>query len=78
MENIEKRGRKYEQRITEVYLKKIEKSYFDFFKSQPNLKILVINSNNIDFVNNQTDYNKIQDIIFSKQYNPGLNRVFCQ
>ncbi|GAB4299478.1 MAG: hypothetical protein Kow0068_23040 [Marinilabiliales bacterium] len=76
LENIEKRGRTYEKEITADYLKKIETGYFEFFKTQPNLKILIIDSSNIDFVNNNNDYKKIMDTIFNNNYSSGMTRVF--
>jgi len=73
--NIAKRGRDYEQKITANYLKKIQDGYFDFFKKHNEMKVLVIDVNNVDFVNKAKDYNKTVDIILNKKYNTGINRV---
>ncbi len=73
--NIEKRGRKYEESITAEYLLKIQESYFEFFKQQTDLKFLIIDTNNIDFVANNSDYNKIVDAIFNTPCKKGMNRV---
>ena len=75
LENIKKRGRNYEQEITADYLLKIQNSYFSFFKQQQNLNFLVIDTNNIDFIENNSDYNKICDVIFNNKYEKGLNRI---
>ena len=37
-------------------------------------RVLIIDTNEIDFVNNENDYQKIVDII-NKPYDPGINRV---
>ena len=50
------------------YLEKIQSGYLDFIKSQQNMRILIIDTNNIDFVNNIEDYNKITDVIMGKEY----------
>jgi deoxyadenosine/deoxycytidine kinase len=73
--NIHKRGRSYELSIEDEYLDKIQDSYFDFFKQQPGaMRILIIDTNEIDFVNNKEDYKKIVAII-NKDYEPGIHRV---
>ena len=48
--NIKKRGRPYEQEIEFNYLNDIQKGYFNFLKSRQDLKILVIDTNDVDFV----------------------------
>jgi len=73
--NIEKRGRNYEKSISREYLKKIEESYFSFFRQNPENKYLVIDINEIDFVGNENHYRKIIDTIFYDEYPTGVNRV---
>ncbi|PLX09822.1 MAG: hypothetical protein C0596_00645 [Marinilabiliales bacterium] len=75
LKNIKLRGRDYEQSITADYLKSIENGYFTFFKQQKNLRILVIDTNSIDFVNNESDYQTIVNTIFNKNYDRGINRI---
>lgn len=75
LENIKKRGRDYEQNISNDYLKSIENGYFSFFKQQENLKILVIDTNNLDFVNNSDDYEMLVNAIFMGKYKNGINRI---
>jgi deoxyadenosine/deoxycytidine kinase len=73
--NISKRGRTYEKNITIDYLQKIQDSYFSFFRQNPDNKYIVIDVNNVDFVANESQYNKIIDVIFSNEYPDGLNKV---
>ena len=75
LQNIKKRGRDYEKSITHEYLENITKSYYDFMKNQSKLKILIIDCNNIDFVNSSNDYTKIKNVIFASDYKPGINRI---
>lgn len=71
--NIHQRGRPYEQGIKDEYLDKIQHGYFEFIKQQMDLRILVIDTNNLDFVNNESDYNKIARLI-ENDYSIGIHR----
>jgi deoxyadenosine/deoxycytidine kinase len=75
LQNIEKRGRNYEKQITKEYLNQIQESYFLFFKQNPDNKYLVIDISNIDFVADNEHYAKIIDIIFTNNYDTGMNKV---
>lgn len=75
IQNIRKRGRSYEEPITEEYLKKIQDNYFLFFKQNPDNKYLIIDINKIDFVEHPEHYSKIIDTIFYNEYPAGLNKV---
>jgi deoxyadenosine/deoxycytidine kinase len=75
LENIKRRGREYEKSITMEYLRKIENSYFSFFKQNPENKYLVLDVNNLDFVSNENHYSKVIDAIFFDDYPVGLNKV---
>lgn len=73
-ENIKIRGRSYEQNIKERYLEKIQEGYFEFMKQQSKLPILIIDTNNIDFVHNEDDYHKVVAVI-DKKHMPGVHRI---
>lgn len=75
IKNIRLRGREYEQEISFEYLKSIENGYFNFFKQQNQMKILVIDTNSIDFVNNEGDYRMLVNTIFEGNYQEGINRI---
>lgn len=75
LQNIIKRGRNYEKTITGEYLKKIQDNYFSFFKQNPENKYLVIDINEMDFVENEGHYNRIIDAVFGGDYPPGINKV---
>ncbi|MCB8964780.1 MAG: deoxynucleoside kinase [Bacteroidales bacterium] len=75
LKNIKKRGRDYEQTITAEYLDNLTQGYFDFIKQHPDYTFLIVDTSNIDFVNNYADYQKLKNIIFDKRYNKGVNRI---
>ncbi|MBN2697720.1 MAG: deoxynucleoside kinase [Bacteroidales bacterium] len=75
LNNIKTRGRPYEQNIQPGYLEEIQKGYFSFFKMRKDLKILVIDTTRIDFVNRKEDYEKIRKVIYEREYNEGLNMI---
>ena len=68
LENIQKRGRLYEQDIQAKYLEDIHKGYLDFIRKQPDMKILVLDISNVDFVKNTEDYKKITKLILNTQF----------
>lgn len=75
LQNIEKRGRNYEKSISAEYLKKIQESYFSFFRQNPENRYLIIDINDIDFVANEKHYTRLIDTIFYDDYPLGINRV---
>ena len=72
-QNIVKRGRSYEQDIENNYLDKIQQGYFEYIRQQLDMRILIIDTNNIDFVENEKDYVKVHDII-NQEYTKGIHR----
>ncbi len=72
--NIHKRGRDYEQQIEDSYLEHLQQNYFDFIKQQTDMRILILDTNNIDFVANQRDYEKILNAI-DQPYDVGIHRL---
>jgi deoxyadenosine/deoxycytidine kinase len=72
--NIEKRGRPYEQQIQFDYLEKIQSGYLDFLRQQTDLRVLLIDTNGIDFVNKASDYDWVKSMVM-KEYPLGMHRV---
>jgi deoxyadenosine/deoxycytidine kinase len=72
--NIRERGRSYELNIQSDYLEKIQHGYLEFFKQQQKMRILIIDTNRLDFVNRKEDYDKILEII-SGEYDSGIHRI---
>ena len=72
--NILKRGRSYEQEIKYDYLEKIQTGYFEFIRQQQDMRILIIDTNDLDFVNREDDYNLMLSLIM-RDYQPGVHRI---
>ena len=60
--NIKLRGRSYEQNISGDYLDAIQERYLTYIRQHPTQRILLLDINNIDFVKNERDYEKIREI----------------
>lgn len=61
--NISKRGRSYEKSIEISYLDKINKGYVEHFKYMQNQRILVIDTQGIDFIESEDNYRKIISLL---------------
>lgn len=75
LENIKKRGRSYEQNIKEEYLENVQNAYFEYFKIQKDIKFLILHTKNIDFVNNENDYETIKKIIFTQSFEKEITTI---
>jgi deoxyguanosine kinase len=56
---IKKRGREFERKFDPVYLESLVKSYNEFFFHYTDTPLLVINTSDIDFVNNEADLDDV-------------------
>ena len=72
MLNIEKRGREYEKLIKKEYLENIQNQYLTHFRKLSDCPILIVDTNNLDFVNNEEDLFRIEEVIF-RDYPIGLH-----
>lgn len=72
--NIILRGRAYEQNIENSYLQRIQEGYFEYLRKLSDMRILIVDTNRLDFVNNRNHYNWIKEVIF-KSYEPGLHTI---
>jgi deoxyguanosine kinase len=66
MENIRNRGRDYEKHITHDYLQDLSDSYNQFFYHYNKAPLMIINSTEIDFVNNPAHLSYIEEQIFDQ------------
>lgn len=72
--NILRRGRSYEQGINKFYLGKIERVYFEYFKQNPQLKVVIININGKNWASDMYAYESLLKV-FEQQYKVGMNYV---
>ena len=75
MANIKKRGRSYEKSINRDYIDSINQIYNEFFFRYKDSPLIIVNTNEIDFVNNENDLNELireikQPISGTIYYNP--------
>ena len=75
LKNIKLRGRDYEKNISAEYLEKIKSGYFSFFKQISTFPILIIDINNIDFVEDRGSYQQLKQAVFESNYKLGMNRL---
>ncbi len=59
MQNISKRGRAYEKHIQRDYIEALNRLYDEFFWNYSETPLLIINAENIDFVNNEVHFKQI-------------------
>lgn len=75
MKRIAMRGRKYERTIDTDYLQRLAESYMRFFHNYNQAPLLIVNATEIDFANNDDDYNVLLEQILKVKsgrhyYNP--------
>jgi deoxyguanosine kinase len=56
---IKKRGREFERKFDADYLAELSRTYSDFFHRYDDTPLLVINTSDLDFVENEADFNEL-------------------
>jgi deoxyadenosine/deoxycytidine kinase len=72
--NIRRRGRAYEQNITDTYLDNIQRQYIEFIRQHEDLRVVIVDTSQLDFVNNEDDYQTMKRIL-EDQYPTGVYRI---
>lgn len=72
--NIKKRGRSYEQNIGAEYLENLHIAYLQYLKQQDKSKVIIVDSTNLDFVKNYSDYEYIKELL-NNNYSEKINFV---
>jgi deoxyguanosine kinase len=81
MSNIKDRGRKFEENISEEYIKDLNEAYNYFFFRYKSAPLLIVNSTEIDFVNDKNDFEELYNEILRpsraavEYYNPRSKKV---
>ena len=81
MQNIKRRDREIEKEISEEYISSLNEAYNYFFSRYKASKIMIVNCEEIDFVNNLSDFDELVNEIFKtdlsavKYYNPALRKA---
>lgn len=72
--NIKTRGRDYEQNIEAEYLQKIQNAYLEYFKLQQNMRIVLLDTTELNWVEREQDYRDVVQLL-NKDFEPGLHYV---
>jgi deoxyadenosine/deoxycytidine kinase len=81
MANITKRQREIEKEISESYIDNLNDAYNYFFSRYKASKVMIVNSDEADFINNPDDFENLVTEIFKtdssavKYYNPSLRKA---
>ena len=75
MKNIDKRGRNFESNISYEYINELNEIYTEYFFRYNDTPLVIINTNNIDFVHNHDDLDQViqyikQPVSGTKFFNP--------
>jgi deoxyguanosine kinase len=70
--NIKKRGRSFEQKITNEYLQNIQDRYLDYLRKQTYFPVLVLDTSNIDFKEDEKVYEAIR-VLLDETYAIGVH-----
>lgn len=78
MKNIAKRGRDFENNISYDYINALNEIYTEYFFRYNDTPLVIINTNNIDFVNNAEDLDQVieyirQPVSGTKFFNPSAS-----
>lgn len=74
LKQIAKRNRSFEKDITAEYLTDIQEKYLTYFRENQQIPILLVDTENIDFVENHSDYQHLKQLILT-QYSDGIHRI---
>lgn len=74
LKQIAKRNRSFEKDITAEYLNDIQEKYLTYFRENQQIPILLVDTEELDFVENPTDYQRFKELI-ATQYEAGIHRI---
>jgi len=74
LKNIQSRGRSYEQEITGEYLLELQHAYFEYFRVEQQIPVVIIDVGEANFSVGNDTYNLLMEILQTK-YKPGIHHV---
>ena len=74
LKQIAKRNRSFEKDITIEYLTDIQEKYLTYFRENQQIPILLVDTENIDFVENDSDYQNLKQLLINP-YKAGIHRI---
>ena len=73
-QQINLRGRSYEQSIEDSYLQGLQNMYFEYFRNELRFPILLIDIDQINFIDHREYFEEIKALMMEK-LSPGLHRI---
>ncbi len=74
LKNIKARNRDYEQSINSKYLMSLQNAYFDYFKVEQDIPVLLLAMEDINFTKGSPQYAKLIELM-STQHTPGVHYI---
>ena len=74
LQQIEKRGRRYEQGISAQYLEDLSDRYINHLKQQRELKVLFLEAEKLDVIKHPDQLDELINLL-KKDYKQGINRI---
>ena len=74
LKQIAKRNRSFEKDITAEYLTDIQEKYLTYFRENQQIPILLVDTENVDFVENNLDYQRFKELI-NTRFEAGIHRI---
>ena len=74
LKQIAKRNRSFEKDITAEYLTDIQEKYLTYFRENQQIPILLVDTENVAFVENNLDYQRFKELI-NTQFEAGIHRI---
>lgn len=74
LDHIEKRGRSYEKSIPADYLKKVQDVYFEYFRNESQIPVLIFDMQEANLHENEAYYHEMLRIISGPQ-RPGIQHI---
>ena len=72
--NIARRGRSFETSIADDYLRSVQAAYFSYFRSVPDLPVVVVDCGETDFTQDEA-YGRVVELLTERAYRPGLHTL---
>jgi deoxyadenosine/deoxycytidine kinase len=74
MQNIQMRGRHYEQNIQPEYLENLQNAYLSFFRQQQHSVVVLLKTEQLNFVERKKDYDLIVDLL-NTEFEKGIHYI---
>ncbi|RMG85975.1 MAG: deoxynucleoside kinase [Bacteroidetes bacterium] len=74
LRNIQKRGRAYERDIKPEYLRSLQNAYFEFFKTEKDIPIIIVDLEDVSFADDDFIFDRLTELV-NQSYPIGIHRI---